>query len=136
MLMFSNSLKYDSFCCMLSARSTSSDCKERKQKTTVNTIWHDSLILVQFKCLQWSNLHIFVNMSSYLQELKKEKSAVSMRLKMPQKEQTSAECLLAILYSDKLLFMLCCYELDSVQYFIYCDSSGCYCCCSQTISQF
>lgn len=44
---------------------------------------------------------------------------------MPEKEQTSAERLLAILYSDKLLFMLGCSELDSVQYFIYYDSSGC-----------
>lgn len=38
--MFSNSLKYDSFCCMLSARSTSSDCKVRTQQTSVDTKPH------------------------------------------------------------------------------------------------
>lgn len=46
--MFSNSLKYESFCCMLSARSTSSDCKERReQQNTADVTRHGSLISVQ-----------------------------------------------------------------------------------------
>lgn len=106
--MVSNSLKYDSFCWMLSARSTSSDCRERKQQTTVDTIWHDSLISVQSEVQvppEWSNPHLFVNISSKNNRTK----ICSVNIKSDRKTTTRR----MLLYSDKLLSVSCCSELDS-----------------------
>lgn len=118
--MFSSSLKYDSFCCMLSARSTSSDCEERKQQATADTIRLDILISVQqssvfLRFLKWSKLNIFVNINSKTTKEKK-KIAASIRYQICHRESEHQPFLFLLIYVMLFYTQRCAlyFKLESV----------------------
>lgn len=96
--------------------------KKRKQQATVDTIWQFNFSSVKVPQMVQST-YIFLHELLSVRSKEKNENCSATTLNMPGKEWAEhwffwpAEHLLSILYSDKLLSMSRCSELDTAQYF-------------------